>query len=441
MSWKMTLCLAVLMAACPLALAATPTVEDLQKTIQEMSEMMKAQQARIGQLEDKVGKDLHAEMAKAAREIAADASNKSSGPTWLENLKFMAEVRMRYENECFSGGEEGQSRDEKAVNRGRFSVKFGFSKTWLDDQMEGVFRLATGSSSDPRSTNQTFTDNFSKKLVWIDLAYIKYVPKGVPGLTALVGKMYNPYVRTNLVWDADTNPEGIWAKYEKKFGDFTPFVSAGYFSTSQNFKSYNDPNGTDYGLHNATMVGYQAGFDWTICENTKWTSAVAYYDYDGFNRSYSIAGGNHEVGTLLDKRLAATEFQVVNVTNILAFRAFDLPWSAFFDWAYNCGDEDSVAGYENQNNGLAAGLTVGQNKKKGDWSFAYEYVYLEANAVPGNFADADFETNSKGHILSARYSMTEWMTLGASLFVLERITGTIEDQRNIRTRVECTWKF
>jgi hypothetical protein len=33
------------------------------------------------------------------------------------------------------------------------------------------------------------------------------------------------------------------------------------------------------------------------------------------------------------------------------------------------------------------------------------------------------------------------MTLGASLFVLERITGTIEDQRNIRTRVECTWKF
>ncbi len=449
MPWKTLLFVGVLTFSATFATAEQPTMAELQKTIQQMNEMMKSQQARIGQLEDKVNKELHAEMAKAAREIAADANRRPVGPTWLENLEFMADIRMRIEQECYSGGGEeglydGTWWSRKNTNRARFRVRFGVKKTWLDNQMEGVFRLATGSSNDPRSTNQSFPDNFSKKPIWIDLAYVQYKPKFAPGLTAVVGKMKNPFVRTNVVWDSDVNPEGIWARYERKCGDFTPFVGAGFFSTDQGFRSYHSDDVNDFERGNATMAGYQVGFDWALCETAKWTSAAAYYDYDRFDRSYNIAGGNHVIGTGgtgFDTRLAARDFRVLNVTNILAFRAFDLPWKAHFDWAHNCGDQDTDAEYVNQNNGFAAGLAVGQNKKKGDWAFAYSYIYLEANAVPGNFADSDIQTNSKGHVLSAKYSVTEWMTLGASLWWLERITGYVEDQRNIRTRFECIWTF
>ncbi len=113
--------------------------------------------------------------------------------------------------------------------RARFRLRFGFEKSWPDDDMMVGFRLASGANSDPTTTNQTFA-GFQKYPIWIDQAYARWTPKAVPGLSVTAGKMPNPWETTDLVWDPDINPDGVWVRYNVPgLGPVTPFVGVGVF--------------------------------------------------------------------------------------------------------------------------------------------------------------------------------------------------------------------
>jgi len=432
------------------AMAEPADVEELQKTIAELNATLKAQQAQIDQLECKMDEGMQAEMAKVARELADDAAKQSALPTWLDNLKFYGDMRLRYQNDCFA-------EREKKRNRARFRLRFGFTKTWLDDQMEVGFRLASGSDCDPTSTNQTFTDHFNRKTILIDRVYAKWEPKSVPGLTVMGGKFGTPMVHTDLIWDSDVNPEGVWAQYRHKCGDFSPFVNAGYFILDSDYISPagamidRDNDGTaDFTYRDVILVTYQVGMDWKITEDVKWTIAATYYDFDHLDVSYRAANGNNTftVNTLdgLDAysfdRLAARQFHMINLTNKVDWKLFDLPWAAYFDWVHNCGDEDTAFGYTDQRDGFAVGAQVGQNKKKGDWSVAYKYAYIEANCTPGALNDSDFgHSNRKGHVLAGKYNLADSLTVRAGVYLTEPVTGLYEDDLDVATQVDLVWKF
>ena len=134
--------------------------------------------------------------------------------------------------------------------------------------------------------------------------------------------------------------------------------------------------------------------------------------------------------------------KIINITNILGFKAFGLPMKTYFDFIHNCGDEDRSMGYSGQDNGFAFGLKVGKNKKKGDWSAGYKYAYIEANATPGAFNDSDFgHANRKGHTLGAKYNLTDSLTIGGKLLYTEPITGSSENQRDTTVQLDLVWKF
>jgi hypothetical protein len=410
-----------------------------------MNGAMKAQQARIDQLEAKLNEGMRTEMAKVAKELAADAAKHSTGPAWLDNLRFYGDLRLRYQGDCYSGDSDLAARDSsqtKDRNQARFRLRFGVIKTWLEDQVEVGFQLASGSSSDPTGTNQTFTDNFSRKLLWIDRAYAKYTPKAVPGLTVVGGKFAPPMVNTDMIWDTDLNLEGFWAQYKPKLGSFEPFVNAGYFVVNENYAFPSGKTTDDYTLRDTTLAAYQAGFDWSFTKTTKWTLAGTYYDFDHYDAGYARAGGNDERNYGAYKRLAAGEFHMINVTNRVGWEALGLPMSAYFDWVRNCGDEDDTPAYRNQDTGFAGGLKVGRNKKKGDWSADYKYAYIEANCTPGAFNDGNFgHSNSKGHVWRATYNLTDWLTLGTTLFWVEAIAGPHAGETDVQTIVDVVWTF
>jgi len=411
--------LSVFLMSSVAVLAEPPSTEELMKTIHELKARVTSLEKEVSQ--QKISETRQDETLKLIKEMQADTATRAALPQWMDNLTFYGDLRLRYQGECFSG------RNEKNRNRARFRVRFGVKKTWLDDQLEVGFRLATGSSDDPTSTNQTFDDHFSEKKVWIDLAYAKYKPKWAKGLTVIGGKMKNPLVHTDLVWDSDLNPEGVWAQFARKCGDFEPFANVGYFIL--------DESG---GGHDTILMTYQAGFNWKLCEDVKWTFAGTYYDTDHYDTSYRAANGNNVVGG----DLAAGKFQMVGLTNKVSFKAFNLPMSAYFDFIHNCGDEDTTAGYEDQCNGYAAGVKVGKNKKKGDWSFGYKYAYIEANATPGAWNDSDFgHSNRKGHVLGAAYNLSDSLTLGGKLFHTEPIAGSSENQRDTTVQADLVWKF
>ena len=393
--------------------AEPPTIQEMRTTIQQLK-------ARLAALEEQVAtKTLSAKEAAVFQSVADDAAARSAVPGWLENFKLFGDLRLRYHGDCFAGW-------RKDRNRARFRLRIGLKKTWLDQQMEIGVRLASGSSDDPTSTNQSFDNSFSEKSFWIDRAYAKYMPKWLKGLTVIGGKFPAPMVHTDMVWDPDVNMEGFWAQYKHDVDGIQPFVNAGYFIFEESSRG-----------HDGIMAAYQAGLIWKIVKDLKLTVAGTYYDWDHYETQWRYAHGNHVV----NGRMAAQAFEVVNLTGKLSFKLLGLPMGAQFDWARNCADEDPTRGWDGQDSACAAGFKVGTSKKKGDWSAGYKYAHIQANATPG-FNDSDFGfVNRKGHAIKGKYNITDWLIVSLGLFYTEPVAGPAQDQRRLTLLADIIWKF
>lgn len=77
------------------ATAAPATMEEMKATVDALQSKLQAQQGRLDQLENRVAQDMKLEMAKVAKELAADAAKQSATPAWLDNLKFYGDFRLR----------------------------------------------------------------------------------------------------------------------------------------------------------------------------------------------------------------------------------------------------------------------------------------------------------------------------------------------------------
>ncbi len=413
---RMLLCVVgVALLFAGVANAATPA--EIEASLKDLKANSAAQDARIAHLESQLKEEnfraaCRKELVEILKEMNANGGTHEHNP-WLENFTLYGDVRLRYSLEQFDNGTIER-------NRGRFRLRVGGRKTWLDKQLEVGFRLASGESDDPTSTNQTFDNVFSTKQVWIDLAYAKWQPKALKGFVIIGGKMKNPLVRTNMIWDSDVNPEGVWAQYTcGNLGAIKPFASVGFWSLEYN------ANASD-----ATLMTYQAGFNWLLARGVKWTFAFTYYDWEEYEDNYQRAGGNPEAGG----RLTAEEFDVINMTNKLAWKTCNLPMSFTFDVARNM---------RNRNSGscaFAGFFKVGQNKKAKDWSVLYKYAYIEANSTPGGINDSDFgRSNQRGHQVKAVYSFTKYLTAGVAVLFTEQITD--DNLSKFTVLADIIWKF
>ncbi len=393
------------------------------------------------------------EIKKLIKEMNDDAAKHSGLPEWLDDLEFFGDFRLRFQhNDVTTLRANGSGVRDKGRNRFRGRLRVGLKKYWLDKQMEVGFRLATGSDT-PTSTNQTFDDYFDKKAVWVDLMWAKYKPKVLPGFVIVGGKMKNPLVHTDMMWDSDVNPEGIWAQYKHlKIDAFQPFVSVGYWTVDDR-QSWAANNTHSDGVLGRTrrspdMWTYQAGFDWKIKKDVKYTFAATYYQSDGYDIGSGAAwgyGGN----TIdpIDGVVAGGAPQIYDFINKVSWKMFKLPWAAYFDIAQNVNENDRTW-RGNQDLAYAIGLKVGKNKKKGDWSLGYQYKYIQSNAVFGAWNDADFgNTNSKGHVWGAKYNLTDFLTLQGKVFLTSPIqTDTWQqnvspDNDVLTIQADLVWKF
>jgi hypothetical protein len=351
----------------------------------------------------------------------------------MENLKFGGDLRLRYEFNGFNWGSTATS-DKKDRNRERYRLRFGAVKTWLDDQLEVGFRLASGENNDATSTNQTFTQDFSKKPVWIDLAYAKYSPKDLKGFSVTGGKMIKPWTENDVFFDTDVNPEGFWAEYKApKMRCIEPFVGAGYFMVNESADGYD-----------SDLALYQAGLRVELCKDVKYTFATNFQDWNRYDVSGATPRGN-------DSPLSRVPgFRVLNLTNNLDVASvWGRPLNVFADYAHNSGGSDEAHHYDGQNNAFATGVKYGQNKKTGDWSLKYRYAFVEANALPGHFVDSDFGfANRKGHVIGAEYNILDSLTLGVNCFLTQPVfsptttsgSSPFEDMTTT-VMVDLVWKF
>ena len=131
----------------------------------------------------------------------AEAERIAKAAEWASRLSWKADMRYRHE---FVDPEEADDEQTRHRIRARLALT-----AKINDTLTGTIGLATnGGSGDPRSTNQTLGEGWTRKGIAIDLAYVDWKP--VESFTMSFGKMPQPWYKVyGYFFDNDINPEGI----------------------------------------------------------------------------------------------------------------------------------------------------------------------------------------------------------------------------------------
>lgn len=301
------------------------------------------------QIKDEVKDEV---IAQAKRENWA---NPNSYPTWIGHLTIFGDVRVRNESRFFDKNNELTFINVGAINNGapfnigqnattlppivnsskdrnlsNFRARFGLTDQ-IDDDLTATIRLASGSDNQPVSTNQTMGNYFNKDGVWLDQAFIKYTPDlGFAHASITAGRMPNPFVKTDLVWDEDVNLDGIAVSLDRTFmGDeagngLNLRVTGGAFPLSYVADDFPTNATSDQKAGNDAskyVFAGQIGADWKR-ERYDLSFNAAYYDYSGVQGSLSPSCSNEAAYCLTD---ASRPGYMQKGNTLFSLRNFNFP--------------------------------------------------------------------------------------------------------------------
>ena len=450
-------------------------LEGMKKQMVKMQETIDQQNLRIQQLESR--KVLETPPPSSAIQPSAPPpSALTDAVSWLKGAKFAGDLRLRMENFDFfdkndDAGSTGAAND-RSRNRFRFRLRWGFEKDFGDDWSLG-FRLASGNTTEPTSTNQTLGNSgyFNFKTVNIDRAYAAYEPSALKnqGLLKSVkigaGKFENPFLRwsTPMMWDSDVTPEGVYeqANIELVSADDTKvnvLTTLGQFITNENAAV-----DTDAGLNGyqgvLTISTHAFGTKLPVDLNT----AVSYYDY--YNWSQTVINNTASTSYLRTNSILADNFRVLDIYPELVFYVDRTPLSLWADYAVNTaneGTDDAARALGNDihdsDDGWGLGFKFGKVKQRGTWEIFYGYYEIGVNAVPAAFNDADFGgpgyngfTNRKGHKFGLAYQLTDSLVFNWTAYLVRPLhpfngnaTLGIQNSSNesiFRSQADLVFKF
>jgi hypothetical protein len=154
-----------------------------------------------GVLTSQEGEDVRAEMMKDFTQTSAGKINLSQSVT---KLKLYGDFRYRWQYE----DRESQVANADHVSqrdRHRFRLTLA-ADVELADHFYAGFALQTGQLSD--GALQTMENGFDDYNIFISKAFLGWKP--APWLDVTIGKVKNPFYTTDLVWDPDITPNGLF---------------------------------------------------------------------------------------------------------------------------------------------------------------------------------------------------------------------------------------
>lgn len=328
------------------------------------------------------------------RNDAADNPSGSQAPSpsssWTDKIKVKGDFRYRVEM-------IGQQ-DTELRYRHRIRARVGLIADILDD-LQATVQVGTGESDDPVSNNQSLTEAFSSKPLWLDLAFFDWYPSYFYNAHIVGGKMKNPFYKvgeTELLWDPDLNPEGMALTYKDTFGIVEPFLNTGIFWLQER-KADDD----------SWFFGGQAGARFNLFDGGFYVLVGGgYVDYmnlkgqpllwdteDAFGNSSDPIEDSDGDGELDADLRYRYDYNLIDGFVEIGGEVVGLPWAAFSDFVVNTqADEDNI--------GWLAGISLGETEQAFDYHFRYIYREVKRDATVGIFTDSDFiggGTDGKGH--------------------------------------------
>lgn len=435
----------------------TKLVEQLQQQMSSMQQTINSQNAKIASLEGRgVSANIPAPKSEGmTEEKFKKALEKELGKDYktFKDLKFTGDIRLRYEAFDYTSGSAAETDPQ---NRFRFRLRTGLEKKFNDEWKAGFALASGGTTGDVTSTNTTFDGNFIPKDIYIDKAFATYTPnwgkKGFVEKTEITGgKFKNPFEMgsSDMVWDRDVSPEGIYEKLDFRILDTESIKATGWFTAGQFI--LDEDSATAGGNADAELYAYQFGINpkFKVPGMEKplgWTSAVSWYDYSDYAVSSNfgtLARGNaNSVGDAT--QLDAKDFGVIEFYNELNIPVAGLPVRPFVDVARNMSDKSAINAAGGQDMAWALGLTLGKAKSKGEWEVGYTYKNIEANSVVGAFNDSDFgigHSDKRGSVFKGKYMITDFLEAGLTAIFVNNISLLQRDEEQRRFQVDLVWKW
>ena len=367
---------------------------------------------------------------------------------WVTSLRMGGDFRGRWDHINSLDDVEGFSNRD----RYRYRLRYGVNAVMFDNLEVGL-RLASGTvNGNPVSRNQTMEDNGSLKGIGIDHAYARLSPfkNNLIDSTITVGKMPNPFVFSDLVFDDDYTPEG--AALNTTFllsSDHAIKFTAAAFSLDEVSTSAKDP----------WMLGAQARYDAKWSPKIETSAGVALLSlWREQNLSNAAVpnqqrGNTRTAGGILDANYNPVIADLGVTYNLESFPFYTgvFPIRVAGEGMYNTA-------LANRNKGFSAGVTLGKSGKKKTWDLSYRYKYLQGDAwyeevVDSNTGAIYFAaptggstgygagTNIKGHIVKAQYSPYDSLTFAATYYLTRLIEESPTDSETGRLQVDLVWKF
>lgn len=398
------------------------------------------------QITDQVREEV---VAQAKVERWGDAN---AVPEWVDRIKIEGDVRMGYQNDMFAkrsaaandfaaiGQSVSNTTDDR--HRARLRARLGLIAKVTPD-VSTVVRLATGTLSDPVSTNQTLGQYGNKSSFVLDRAYVKaHSDDTLPWLTASAGRLPNPWFGTDLVWDDDVNFEGLALHIEAPDSAtkaWRPFGTLGAFPLQEIERSASVKADSKW------LIGGQIGTEWVPSNYMRAKIGLGYYEYQNVSGTRNpvlndvqynkTAPDFRQKGNTLfnidNDGLAntnlwalAADYQILNLTGAVDWNLFN-PVHVILtaDYAENIGFSQSKTLARTgvtttpQTTGYLGRIAIGMPNMvlKNDWQVSLTYRHLERDAVLDAFTDSDFHlggTNNKGFILGGQYAFGKnaWVT-------------------------------
>jgi hypothetical protein len=345
---------------------------------------------------------------------------------WINRIKFYGDFRLRDEQFFDDNNADGSNNGGVNRNRVRFRLRLG-ADLMIHDFTVG-FRIVSGEGQQV-STNQTFTNLFSGKGIWIDRAYLSWQGSSTPWLKVTGGKMPMPFFviySGDVVWDDDVNPEGFAENVKGSPAEnVTLFLNAGQFVLNEVGSNNHDP----------WMFGEQGGVTVATAQAVKATLATAYYysmNVSGSDATNLVAApgvnqqGNSRAGGA-GNGVLLNNFRVLDVTAELNAKAGAIPISIMGDYVRNLANTTSTgnsSGPATGNEGYQIGAIVGKASDAKTWEVAYFYKLLQTDATLADLADSDFGnggTSRRGHVMWAAYNPTKYLQVKVKYFITKSI--------------------
>ncbi len=364
-------------------------------------------------------------------------------------------------------------------HRARIRARLGITANITDNFTAG-FRLATGNTTNPVTTNQNLGTTLNKNNFLLDRAYIEYRP--VEQATLWLGRFASPWLSNELVWDEDLNFDGVAAQTRAAFNRSLTLVSTvGAFPIETTLFNAPDNTSIKQDSRNKWLYGAQGVLGWRPTSQFELQYGVAYYRFDAIQGALSTPcvalssadpcssdlsrpGFLQQGNTLYALRDLvpvtanppvfqyyglATPFRLYNLTVRMDAALFS-PWHIIADGEYvinTAFDSGRIAAKNPVNNlgpspdgGITPGtfdggnvawqgrLTLGYPKlvNRWDWNVSAAYRYVESDSLVDAFTDSDFHlggTNAKGYVIGAGIGLARNVNLYARWLSASEITG------------------